>query len=103
LILLGNNAVLATSSTLRADLWEKCMSENKTVTIFVNTVEHVVPHQKISYATLISLAFPGATGANYIIKFYRGNSDNLTGTLPPGGEEMVKDGMDFRITGTGES
>jgi hypothetical protein len=79
------------------------MPDKKTVTIFVNTIEHVVPHQKISYATLIAMAFPGATGANYIIKYYKGNSDNLTGTLPPGGEAMVRDGMDFRITGTGES
>ncbi|UGS92135.1 multiubiquitin domain-containing protein [Ralstonia wenshanensis] len=79
------------------------MSDHKTVTIFVNTVPHQVPHEKISYATLISIAFPGATGANYIVKYYKGNSDNLTGTLAPGGEVMVKDGMDFRITGTGES
>lgn len=79
------------------------MSNNKMVTISVNTVDHGVPHQKISFATLVAMAFPGATGLNYIVKFYKGNSDNLTGTLPPGGEVMVKDGMDFRITGTGES
>jgi hypothetical protein len=79
------------------------MSNNNTVTIFVNTIEHVVPHEKISYATLIALAFPGATGTNYIVKYYKGNSDNLTGTLPPGEKVMVKHGMDFRITGTGES
>lgn len=79
------------------------MPDNKTVTIFVNTLEKVVPHKKISYATLLDLAFPGATGANYIVKYYKGNSENLTGTLPPGGEVMVKNDMDFRITGTGES
>lgn len=79
------------------------MSDNKTVTIFVNTNEHEVPHQKISYATLIGLAFPGATGSNYVVKYYKGNSDNLTGTLAPGAEVMVKNEMDFRITGTGES
>lgn len=79
------------------------MPDNKTVTIFVNTSEHEVPHQKISYATLIGLAFPGATGSNYVVKYYKGNSDNLTGTLAPGAEVMVKNGMDFRITGTGES
>jgi len=79
------------------------MSDNKTVTISVNTVDHVVAHHKISYAALVALAFPGATGTNFIVKYYKGNSDNLTGTLPPGGEVMVRDGMDFRITGTGES
>lgn len=44
------------------------MADNKTVNIYVNTVEHTVPHQKISYATLIGLAFPGAAGINYIYK-----------------------------------
>lgn len=78
-------------------------AEKKTVTITVNTVDHVVPHEKISYATLIALAFPGATGNSYIVKYYRGQSDNAIGTLAPGAEVMVKDGMDFRITGTGES
>lgn len=79
------------------------MPDHKAVTIAVNTVEHLVPHEKISYATLIGLAFPGATGSNYIVKYYKGNSDNLTGTLAPGEQVMVRDGMDFRITGTGES
>jgi len=79
------------------------MPKDKTVTIFVNTVEQTVPHQKISYSTLIAMAFPGASGNNYVVKYYKGNSDNLTGTLPPGGEVMVKNDMDFRITGTGES
>lgn len=79
------------------------MAAEKSVTITVNTVDHVVPHEKISYATLIGLAFPGATGSGYIVKYYRGNSDNATGTLAPGAEVMVRDGMDFRITGTGES
>jgi hypothetical protein len=78
-------------------------AEKKMVTISVNTIDHVVPHQKISYAELIALAFPGAAGNTYIVKYYRGNSDNMTGTLAPGAEVMVKDGMDFRITGTGES
>lgn len=77
--------------------------EKNTVTISVNTVEHEVPRQKISYSTLVAIAFPGASGTNYIVKYYKGNSENSTGTLPPGGEVMVKDGMDFRITGTGES
>lgn len=79
------------------------MASKNTDTIFVNTVEHEVPHEKISYATLIAMAFPGASGANYIVKYYKGNSDKPTGTLPPGGEVMVKNDMDFRITGTGES
>jgi hypothetical protein len=78
-------------------------NESENVTISVNTIDHVVPHKKISYATVVTLAFPGATGSSYIVKYYRGHSDNPTGTLAPGAEVMVRDGMDFRITGTGES
>jgi len=77
--------------------------KKKTVTITVNSDDHEVAHEQISYDTVIALAIPGASGPNYIVKFYRGNSDNLTGTLPPGGKVMVKDGMEFRVTGTGES
>lgn len=78
-------------------------NQDKTVTITVNTIDKVVPHAKISYASVVALAFPGASGNTFIVKYYRGASDNLTGTLAPGAEVMVKDGMDFRVTGTGES
>jgi Multiubiquitin len=75
----------------------------KTVTISVNTIDHEVLHEKISYASVVNLAFPGGAGSTYIVKYYRGNSDNLTGTLAPGTEIGVRNGMDFRVTGTGES
>ena len=79
--------------------------EEKLVTISVNSVDHPVPHEKISYDALVEFAFPGGSksGAVYIVKYSRGSSDKETGTLPPGDSVMVKDGMRFRVSPTGES
>lgn len=83
------------------------MSEQKehTVTIFVNQDEHTVYKEKISYEEVIS--FYTQNGGNpsnqYLVKYSRGHSDNVSGTLSPGKEVMVKDGMRFRVSGTGES
>ena len=79
--------------------------EKKNVMINVNTVDHEVPHEKISYNTIIDFAFPGglANGAIYIVKYSRGISENETGTLRPNDKVMVKDGMRFRVSPTGES
>lgn len=78
---------------------------DKTVVIIVNTVDHEVPREKISYEQIVELAYPGgsAGGALYIIKYSRGASDNITGKLPAGGKAMVKNGMLFRVSPTGES
>lgn len=79
--------------------------EQKLVTISVNSVDHQVPHEKISYDAIVEFAFPGGSksGAVYIVKYSRGSSHNESGTLPPGDSVMVKDGMRFRVSPTGES
>jgi Multiubiquitin len=77
----------------------------KLVTVFVNQDEHTVPKEKISYDEVVALYLQkgGAASTEYLIKYSRGHSANITGTLAPGQEVMVKDGMRFRISGTGES
>ena len=79
--------------------------EQKLVTITVNSVDHEVPHEKISYDAIVDFAYPGgsASGAVYIVKYSRGSSDNESGTLARGDKVMVKDGMRFRVSPTGES
>ncbi len=79
--------------------------EDKTVNIFVNQDEHTVDKGKISYAEIITLYTQtgGAPSAEYLVKYSRGHSDNVSGTLLPGKEVNVKDGMRFRVSGTGES
>jgi hypothetical protein len=88
--------------------WEIVMPSNdekKLVTITVNTEDHSVPHAKISYSAVVEFAFPGGSksGAIYIVKYSRGNSSQETGTLAPNEDVMVKDGMRFRVSPTGES
>ncbi len=87
---------------------EKPMSPDEkhhSTTITVNSVDHQVPHGKISYSQVVELAFPGgsSSGAIYLVKYSRGASDHETGTLAQGESVTVKDGMRFRVSPTGES
>jgi len=77
----------------------------KTVTITVNQDDHEVAKEKISYEEVVALylADGGSGSTEYLIKYSRGSSGNVSGTLAPGNEVMVKDGMRFRVSGTGES
>ena len=74
------------------------------VKIEVNDVQHTVPKGKLSFDDLVKLAF----GANanpadgYRISYDRGH-ENASGTLKPGGSIEVVEGMDFTVTGTGQS
>lgn len=77
----------------------------KMVTITVNQDDHEVAKEKISYEEIVALyQSDGGSGSNeYLIKYSRGHSENVSGTLAPGNEVMVKDDMRFRVSGTGES
>lgn len=77
----------------------------KTVTIIVNQDDHEVVKAKISYDEVVALYLQdgGTASTEYLIKYSRGHSTNISGTLAPGQEVMVKDGMRFRVSGTGES
>lgn len=77
----------------------------KDVTIVVNQDEHTVPKEKIAYDEVVALYLGdgGAPSTEYLIKYSKGHSDNVSGTLAPGNEVKAKDGMRFRVSGTGES
>jgi Multiubiquitin len=77
----------------------------KTVTIIVGQNEHIVSKERISYDEVVALYVTdgGAPSNEYLIKFSRGHSSNFSGVLAPGQEIRVKDGMHFRVSGTGES
>lgn len=79
--------------------------EGKTATIFVNQDEHTVAKEKIAYTEIVALYLSdgGKNSTEYLIKYSRGHSSNESGTLVPGKEVMAKDGMRFRVSGTGES
>ena len=80
------------------------MSEKKE-TIFVNEDEHEINTKEITYERVVEL-YLGAGGdpsPEYFIKYSYGPDKNPKGTLEPGNEVKVKDGMRFRVTGAGES
>jgi hypothetical protein len=74
------------------------------VSITVNDVSHSVPKGKLSFDALVRLAFgENANPADgYRISYDRGHG-NASGKLKPGGSIEVVDGMDFTVTGTGQS
>jgi Multiubiquitin len=77
----------------------------KVFSILVNADEHDIEEKEISYAQVVDLFLGsgGKTSNEYLIKYSHGPVENQSGTLAPGQKVMVKDGMRFRVAGTGES
>lgn len=77
----------------------------KKVTITVNQDDHEVAKEKVSYDDIVAFYVQdgGAPSNEYLIKYSRGHSANVSGTLDRKHEVMVHDGMRFRVSGTGES
>jgi hypothetical protein len=77
----------------------------KVFAIFVNTDEHEVASKHITYARVVELYLGsgGSPSNEYLVKYSHGPAENPSGTLAPGQKVSVKDGMRFRVAGTGES
>lgn len=77
----------------------------KKVMITVNQDDHEVDMEKVSYDDIVDFYIQdgGAPSNEYLIKYSRGHSANVSGTLDRKHEVMVQDGMRFRVSGTGES
>jgi hypothetical protein len=77
----------------------------KVFSIFVNTDEHDVDKKEISYAQVVDLYLGsgGKPSNEYLVKYSHGPAENPSGVLAPEQKVKVKDGMRFRVAGTGES
>jgi Multiubiquitin len=77
----------------------------KVFEIFVNTDEHEIDTKHITYARVVELYLGsgGSPSNEYLVKYSHGPAENPSGTLAPGQKVTVKDGMRFRVAGTGES
>ncbi len=77
----------------------------KVFSILVNGDEHDVDTKEISYARVVDLYLGsgGKPSNEYLVKYSHGPVENPSGTLAPGQSVKVKDGMRFRVAGTGES
>lgn len=77
----------------------------KIFSIFVNIDEHDIVESEISYARVVALYLGdgGKPSNEFLVKYSHGPVENPSGTLAPGQKVKVKDGMRFRVSGTGES
>lgn len=80
-------------------------AENKKIKIYVNEDRHEIETQTITYDRVVDLYLGEGKppSKQYVIKYSHGPSENPSGTLAPGEEVRIKDGMRFRVSGTGES
>jgi hypothetical protein len=80
-------------------------NEREKTEIFVNEDKHEINTKKINYERVVDLYLGegGKPSAEYLVKYSHGPAENPSGTLAPGQEVKVKDGMRFRVAGTGES
>jgi hypothetical protein len=73
--------------------------------ILVNGDDHVIDTNQINYDRVVNLYLGsgGTPSAEYLVKYSHGPAKNPSGTLVQGLDVEVKDGMRFRVAGTGES
>lgn len=77
----------------------------KVFDILVNGDDHQIDTGEITYTRVVDL-YVGSGGKpsnEYLVKYSHGPVENPSGTLAPGQKVKVKDGMRFRVAGTGES
>jgi hypothetical protein len=75
--------------------------EKKTVTIFVNTDEYQVEHEKLTFQQVVKLAYPDkAADPNILFKVsYRlGRGHSELKTLADGGDVEAQEGMIFNVS-----
>ena len=77
----------------------------KVFEILVNGDDHEIETKEITYARVVELYLGsgGKPSNEYLVKYSHGPAENPSGTLAPGQKVRVKDGMRFRVAGTGES
>jgi len=77
----------------------------KVFDILVNGDDHEIDTKEITYGRVVDLYLGsgGKPSNEYLVKYSHGPAENPSGTLAPGQKVKVKDGMRFRVAGTGES
>jgi hypothetical protein len=81
-------------------------NEKKLVTIIVNASAHQWPKDEISYADVVTFAYPEYPQhpeLTYSVTYKKGHGNSPEGILVPGGEVKTKEGMVFVVSSTGKS
>lgn len=73
--------------------------------IWVNEHKHRFEKEEITYDEVVALylGVGNTQAAEYLVKYSKGPPENIKGTLAPGAKVVIKNGMRFRVSGTGES
>ena len=73
--------------------------------ILINGDDHEIDTKDITYVRVVDLYLGsgGKPSNEYLVKYSHGPVENPSGTLVPGQKVEVKDGMRFRVAGTGKS
>jgi len=81
------------------------VSDKHKFVIFVGQDEHQIDTDTISYERVVELYLGqgGKPSPEYLVKYSHGPHEQPDGTLTPGKEVKVKDGMRFRVSAAGES
>lgn len=82
------------------------INTQKKVTIVINGTAHEVPKEEMTYAEIVTLAFPDYPNhpeINYSVTYKRGHGNKPEGILLPGQSVRVKDDMIFYVSPTGQS
>ena len=80
--------------------------EEQTVTVVVNgTAKQVPKKESLTFQEVVALAdgLPAGPNIEYTITYRRGHGDKPEGSLVPGGDVKVKEGMIFNVTATDRS
>jgi len=80
--------------------------EGQTVTVVLNgTAKQVPKKESLTFQEVVALADGLPTGPNieYTITYRRGHGDKPEGSLVPGSDVKVKEGMIFNVTATDRS
>lgn len=80
------------------------MDSHKQVTITINDASHTLAKDKITFDEIVALAFGASANPadGYRVTFDRGHG-SASGKLKNGASIQIVDGMDFTVTGTGQS
>lgn len=81
-------------------------NEGQTVTIIVNgTAKQVPKKDSLAFQEVVALAdgLPVGPNIEYTITYRRGHGDKPEGSLVPGQDVKVKEGMIFNVTATDRS
>lgn len=77
------------------------MSHEKTFTIYINTVEHQVPHVKLTFRQIVILAYPEKVNETKIlfkVSYRLGRGHSELKTLAEGGDVEAQEGMVFNVS-----